>query len=111
MQQSGTGSFPWLVRSGTLIEDGFVEVKFKVLLAGEGLDHSVDLSGLGIDMLVTGTQSSNADGQFLLAPGARIEIGALFYENSTDGWYFVDSTTGLFSPSITGNLTADNFIV
>ena len=35
MQQSGTGAFPWLVRSGTLIEDGFVEVKFKALAGKE----------------------------------------------------------------------------
>lgn len=76
----------------------------------EGNDR-IDLSGLGIDLLVTGTRSRNDDGQFLLAPGARIEIGQLFYENATDGWYFVDTTTGLFSPSINGNLTEDNFIV
>ena len=31
LRQSGVGSFPWLVRSGTSIEDGHVEVKFKAL--------------------------------------------------------------------------------
>jgi hypothetical protein len=35
MQQSGAGSFPWLVRSGTLIDDGFVEVRFKALAGRE----------------------------------------------------------------------------
>lgn len=35
MQQSGSGSFPWLVRSGTQIEDGFVEVRFKALAGKE----------------------------------------------------------------------------
>jgi hypothetical protein len=35
MQQSGTGSFPWLVRSGASIEDGFVEVKFKAMAGKE----------------------------------------------------------------------------
>ena len=31
MRQSGVGSFPWLVRRGASIADGFVEVKFKSL--------------------------------------------------------------------------------
>jgi hypothetical protein len=31
LEQSGVGAFPWIVRSGTAIEDGFVEVKFKAL--------------------------------------------------------------------------------
>lgn len=31
LQQSGTGDFPWIVRRGALIEDGFVEVKFKAI--------------------------------------------------------------------------------
>ncbi len=31
LQQSGIGDFPWIVRRGTLIEDGFVEVKFKAM--------------------------------------------------------------------------------
>ena len=31
LQQSGVGSFPWIVRSGTAIENGYVEVKFKAL--------------------------------------------------------------------------------
>ena len=35
LQQSGVGSFPWIVRSGTSIEDGFVEVKFKALSGNE----------------------------------------------------------------------------
>jgi hypothetical protein len=35
VQQSGSGSFPWLVRRNTSIEDGFVEVKFKALAGKE----------------------------------------------------------------------------
>ncbi|MGA8049976.1 MAG: family 16 glycoside hydrolase [Burkholderiales bacterium] len=31
MWQSGVGSFPWVVRRNTSIEDGYVEVKFKAL--------------------------------------------------------------------------------
>ncbi len=31
LKQSGVGSFPWIVRRGTSIEDGYVEVKFKPL--------------------------------------------------------------------------------
>ena len=31
LQQSGVGAFPWIVRSGTAVEDGFVEVRFKAL--------------------------------------------------------------------------------
>ena len=35
LQQSGTGAFPWIVRTGTSVEDGFVEVKFKALAGKE----------------------------------------------------------------------------
>lgn len=35
MQQSGTGAFPWLVRSNTALIDGFVEVKFKAMAGKE----------------------------------------------------------------------------
>ena len=35
LKQSGSGTFPWCVRSGTSIEDGFVEVKFKPLSGKE----------------------------------------------------------------------------
>ena len=35
LQQSGTGTFPWIVRTGTAVEDGFVEVKFKSLAGKE----------------------------------------------------------------------------
>ena len=31
LEQSGSGTFPWCVRKGTSIEDGFVEVRFKPL--------------------------------------------------------------------------------
>jgi Domain of Unknown Function (DUF1080) len=31
LRQSGVGSFPWVVRRNTSIEDGYVEVKFKAL--------------------------------------------------------------------------------
>ena len=31
LRQSGIGSFPWVVRRGTSIENGYVEVKFKAL--------------------------------------------------------------------------------
>ena len=31
LRQFGVGAFPWIVRSGTSVEDGFVEVKFKAL--------------------------------------------------------------------------------
>jgi len=31
LRQSGVGTFPWAVRRGTAIEDGYVEVKFKAL--------------------------------------------------------------------------------
>ena len=31
LKQSGTGDFPWCVRSGTAIADGFVEVKFMAI--------------------------------------------------------------------------------
>jgi hypothetical protein len=34
-RQSGVGAFPWAVRRGTAIEDGFVEVKFKALAGKE----------------------------------------------------------------------------
>ena len=33
--QSGTGGFPWCVRTGTAIIDGFVEVKFKPIRGRE----------------------------------------------------------------------------
>ena len=35
LQQSGVGSFPWIVRRGTSIEDGFVEVKFRSISGRE----------------------------------------------------------------------------
>ena len=35
LRQSGVGSFPWAVRRGTSVEDGFVEVKFKALAGKE----------------------------------------------------------------------------
>jgi len=35
LQQSGSGTFPWFVRSGTAIGDGFVEVKFKPISGKE----------------------------------------------------------------------------
>ena len=35
LQQSGVGAFPWIVRSGTAVENGFVEVKFKSLAGKE----------------------------------------------------------------------------
>ena len=31
LRQSGVGSFPWVVRSKTVIENGYVEVKFRAL--------------------------------------------------------------------------------
>ena len=31
LQQSAAGDFPWIVRRGALVEDGFVEVKFKAI--------------------------------------------------------------------------------
>jgi hypothetical protein len=34
-RQAGVGAFPWAVRRGTAIEDGFVEVKFKALAGKE----------------------------------------------------------------------------
>jgi hypothetical protein len=34
-RQSGVGAFPWAVRRGTAIEDGFVEVKLKALAGKE----------------------------------------------------------------------------
>ena len=35
LKQSGRGDFPWCVRSGTHLADGFVEVKFKALSGKE----------------------------------------------------------------------------
>jgi hypothetical protein len=35
LRQSGVGSFPWVVRRGTAIADGWVEVKFKALAGQE----------------------------------------------------------------------------
>jgi len=35
LRQSGSGTFPWCVRSGTSLSDGFVEVKFKPLTGRE----------------------------------------------------------------------------
>jgi len=35
LMQSGSGSFPWCVKSGTAIADGFVEVKFKPISGKE----------------------------------------------------------------------------
>jgi len=35
LRQSGVGAFPWCVRRGTSIEDGFVEVRFKALSGSE----------------------------------------------------------------------------
>ena len=35
LRQSGVGSFPWVVRSGTSIENGYVEVTFKALSGKE----------------------------------------------------------------------------
>ena len=35
LRQSGQGSFPWCVKSGTVLSDGFVEVKFKSLAGRE----------------------------------------------------------------------------
>ena len=35
LRQSGAGSFPWVVRRNTSIEDGYVEVKFKALEGSE----------------------------------------------------------------------------
>lgn len=35
LRQSGAGTFPWCVREGTSLQDGFVEVKFKPLSGRE----------------------------------------------------------------------------
>jgi len=35
LRQSGVGAFPWAVKRGTSIEDGFVEVRFKALAGRE----------------------------------------------------------------------------
>jgi len=35
LRQSGVGAFPWCVRRGTSIENGFVEVRFKALAGSE----------------------------------------------------------------------------
>jgi hypothetical protein len=35
LRQNGIGAFPWCVRRGTAIEDGFVEVRFKALAGSE----------------------------------------------------------------------------
>ncbi|HEY2977614.1 MAG TPA: hypothetical protein VGJ35_06570 [Burkholderiaceae bacterium] len=35
LMQSGSGTFPWCVKSGTSLADGFVEVKFKPISGGE----------------------------------------------------------------------------
>ncbi len=35
LRQSGVGAFPWCVRRGASIEDGFVEVRFKALAGSE----------------------------------------------------------------------------
>ena len=35
LRQSGTGDFPWCVKQGTSIADGFVEVKFKAITGRE----------------------------------------------------------------------------
>jgi hypothetical protein len=35
LMQSGSGTFPWCVKSGTSLADGFVEVKFKSISGGE----------------------------------------------------------------------------
>jgi hypothetical protein len=35
LRQNGVGAFPWCVRRGTSIEDGFVEVRFKALAGSE----------------------------------------------------------------------------
>jgi hypothetical protein len=35
LRQSGVGAFPWCVRRGTAIENGFVEVRFKALAGKE----------------------------------------------------------------------------
>ena len=35
LRQSGSGTFPWCVRTGTSLSDGFVEVKFKPLSGRE----------------------------------------------------------------------------
>jgi hypothetical protein len=35
LMQSGSGTFPWCVRSGTAVTDGFVEVKFKPISGRE----------------------------------------------------------------------------
>lgn len=35
LKQSGSGTFPWCVRHGTSLADGFVEVKFKALSGKE----------------------------------------------------------------------------
>ena len=35
LKQTGSGTFPWCVKSGTSLSDGFVEVKFKPISGGE----------------------------------------------------------------------------
>ena len=35
LMQAGTGDFPWCIRTGTAIQDGFVEVKFKPIRGSE----------------------------------------------------------------------------
>ena len=35
LMQSGAGDFPWCVRAGTAVQDGFVEVKFKAIRGRE----------------------------------------------------------------------------
>ena len=47
LRQSGKGDFPWCVRRGTAISDGYVEVKFMAVSGREdgGWGHRVALEG------------------------------------------------------------------
>ena len=78
---------------------------------GIGGDDRIDLRSLGIDLIVSGNINRNDDGQFLMAPGSRINFADQFFTNTTQSWWYLDSVTGLYSPSISGDIVAQNFIV
>ena len=76
-----------------------------------GVNDRIDIRSLGVEQIVSGNINMNADGQFLMAPGSRINFADQFFTNTTESWWYLDSVTGLYSPSFTGDIVAQNFIV
>jgi Ca2+-binding RTX toxin-like protein len=80
-------------------------------MSNVGGNDRIDLTSLDIEKIITGNKSANTQGLFLMAPHSHLDIGNLFFDNTSDRWYVLDSLSGLYSPFFEGDLSKDNFLI